>query len=70
MQYMSDGNLTLHGMRRPAGAQNEAVVQCNWHGTDESKGCLNDWLVAWVKSFQLDVWYALKDENFFEEENG
>lgn len=70
LQYMSDGNLTLHGMRRPAGAQNEAVVQCNWHGTDESKGCLNDWLVAWVKSFQLDVWYALKDENFFEEENG
>ncbi len=58
LQYSSDGNLVLHGMKRPYGTQNEAVIQCNWHGVDESKGLLNDWLVAWVKTFQLDVLYS------------
>lgn len=68
LQYMSDGSLKVHGMVRMRGAQNEAVIQCNWHGEDESKGCLNDWLVAWVKSFQLDVLFAVKDADFFREE--
>lgn len=62
LQYLSDGTLKLHGMIRPRGAQNEAVIQCNWHGADEKKGQLNDWLVAWVKTFQLDAIYALKDK--------
>lgn len=68
LQYMSDGSLKVHGMVRMRGAQNEAVIQCNWHGEDESKGCLNDWLVAWVKSFQLDVLFAVKDADFFRAE--
>lgn len=63
VQYMSDGNLKLHGMVRPRGAQNEAVIQCNWHQVDEEKGQLNDWMVIWVKTFQLDVIYALKNKD-------
>lgn len=58
-QYISDGSLILHGMRRMAGAQNEAVIQCNWHAEDEEKGILNDWLIIWVKTFQLDAYYGL-----------
>lgn len=58
MQYISDGSLKLHGMIRPLGAQNEAVFQCNLHSESESKGLLNDWLVIWVKTFQLDVIYS------------
>lgn len=63
IQYISDGNLKLHGMVRPRGAQNEAVIQCNWHQVDEEKGQLNDWMVTWVKTFQLDVIYALKNKD-------
>lgn len=66
VQYVSDGTLRLHGMTRPLGAQNEAVLQCGWHALDERKGQLNDWLVAWVKTFQLDAYYALKNTDFFE----
>lgn len=61
VQYISDGSLELHGMRRMAGAQNEAVIQCNWHSPDEDKGRLNDWLIIWVKTFQLDAYYGLKE---------
>lgn len=64
LQYMSDGNLRLHGMVRRRGAQNEAVIQCNWHQLDEERGQLNDWMVAWVKTFQLDVIYAFQDRGY------
>lgn len=66
VQYISDGTLCLHDMIRPKGSQNEAVIQCNWHGSDESRGQLNDWLVVWVKTFQLDCFYALKDTDFYD----
>lgn len=68
LQYISDGSLKLHDMVRPLGAQNEAVFQCNWHSESESKGLLNDWLVIWVKTFQLDVIYSdsfLRHIDFF-----
>lgn len=64
LQYVSDGSLKLHGMTRPLGAQNEAVIQCNWHQVDEKRGQLNDWMVAWVKTFQLDVVYAFSDKGY------
>ncbi len=68
LQYMSDGELVLHGMKRAKGAKNEAVLHCNWNwSADGKKGQLNDWLVAWVATFQLDVYYALKDTDFFDE---
>ncbi len=67
LQYISDGTLTLHGMKRAKGAQNEAVLHCNWNwSADGKKGQLNDWLVSWVTTFQLDVYYALKDTDFFD----
>lgn len=65
VQYISDGNMKLHGMVRPIGAQNEGVLQCNWHAIDEKKGQLNDWLVTWVNTFKLDVIYALEKTDFF-----
>ncbi len=67
LQYISDGNMTLHGMTRPRGAQNEAVLHCNWNWSEDGKkGQLNDWLVSWVTTFQMDVYYALRDTDFFE----
>ena len=67
LQYISDGTLTLHGLTRAKGAKNEAVLHCNWNwSADGVKGQLNDWLVAWVATFQLDVYYALKDSDFFD----
>ncbi len=57
-QCISDGTFTLHGMKRPVGAQNEGFYQCNWC---DPKGSLNDWLVAWVKTFQLDALEFLRD---------
>ncbi len=67
LQYISDGALTLHGLTRPKGAQNEAVLHNNWNwSADGKKGQLNDWLVSWVTTFRLDVYYALRDKGFFE----
>ncbi len=67
LQYISDGSLTLHGMTRPRGAQNEAVLHCNWNWSENGKkGQLNDWLVAWVATFQMDAYYALRDTDFFD----
>lgn len=67
LQYMSDGDLTLHGIRRAPGAENEAVLHCNWNwSASGKKGQLNDWLVAWVATFKLDAYYVLKDSGFFE----
>ncbi|MBQ8497891.1 MAG: hypothetical protein IJ489_10630 [Clostridia bacterium] len=53
-QGISDGKTKLHGLIRPAGAQNEAMFQSNWSfdGKNE-KGEFNDWLVSWVNAFRL-----------------
>jgi len=67
LQYVSDGTLTLHGMTRGKGAENEAVLHCNWNWSkDGKKGQLNDWLVSWVVTFKMDAYYALKDTDFFD----
>ena len=67
LQYISDGTLTLHGMTRGRGAQNEALLHCTWNwSADGKKGQLNDWLVSWVTTFQMDAYYALKDTDFFD----
>ena len=65
VQFISDGTLKLHGMVRPIGSQNEGVLQCNWGFEGAIRGLLNDWLVTWIKTFQMDVYYALKDTEFF-----
>ncbi|MBQ2988468.1 MAG: hypothetical protein IJD59_05125 [Clostridia bacterium] len=51
---ISDGDTFLHGLRRPAGAQNEAIFQSNWSfDGNHAKGAFNDWLVCWVCTFRL-----------------
>lgn len=63
VQYQSDGELTLHGMKRMAGAQNEAIFQNLWCTEADGimRGTLNDWLIIWVKTFQLDALYAVEE---------
>jgi len=53
---LSDGNTVIHGMRRPAGSQNEAFFQTRWNpdsDKERGRGSLNDWLVAWPAAFKL-----------------
>ena len=63
IQYISDGELVLHGMKRMAGAQNEAIFQNLWCTEADGimRGTLNDWLIIWVKTFQLDALYAVEE---------
>ena len=63
VQYISDGELVLHGMKRMAGAQNEAIFQNLWCTEADGimRGTLNDWLIIWVKTFQLDALYAVDE---------
>ena len=55
LQCVGDGELSIHGKRRPIGSQNEAVFQCNWTSEGAARGSLNDWLVAWPCAFRLSV---------------
>jgi hypothetical protein len=51
---ISNGKTYLHGLLRPAGAQNEAIFQSNWSfDGNHKKGQFNDWLVCWVCTFRL-----------------
>lgn len=55
LNAISDGALSVHGMVRPEGSENEAFMQCNW-GTGENGGVkhyMNDWLVVWPCTFRL-----------------
>ena len=62
-QYISDGTLELHGLVRSKGMQNEAIFNCHWGSEDPSiKGRLNDWMVAWPKTFQLKTIYLLEND--------
>ena len=60
LQFIGDGELKIHGVTRPAGSQNEAILQCAWGTSSGEKGKLNDWLVAWPCAFRLS---ALSEEN-------
>lgn len=54
MQGISDGKTEMHGLIRPAGAQNEGIFQSNWSFAGHNpKGMFNDWLVSWVNAFRL-----------------
>ncbi|NLG37586.1 MAG: hypothetical protein GX549_06180 [Clostridiales bacterium] len=54
-QLISDGTLTLHGMTRPRGSENEAYLQCRWCIADNGgrRHYLSDWLVIWPVTFRL-----------------
>ncbi len=55
LQFIGDGELTVHGKLRPIGSQNEALFHCNWSFGEYQRGDLNDWLVAWPCAFRLSV---------------
>lgn len=56
LQFIGDGELVIHGKKRPIGSQNEAVFHCHWGFKNENpRGALNDWLVAWPAAFRLSV---------------
>ncbi|MFD0711492.1 hypothetical protein [Paenibacillus sp. GCM10027626] len=53
---ISDGETVIHGMKRPAGSQNEAFFASRWNfaaDKETGRGSLNDWLVAWPAAFRL-----------------
>ena len=54
MLCVSDGGLTIHGLKRAASTQNEAFANCRFKfDTNGLPGDINDWLVAWPGAFKL-----------------
>lgn len=49
---ISDGNLSISGVKRPAGSQDEGYYHTYW-GT--KIGDVSNWLVAWPTAFRLEV---------------
>ncbi len=58
---IKDGEEVHKGLKRPAGSQNEAYLQCRWGwGCDAVEpGAINDWLVAWPAAFRLHTLWEL-----------
>ena len=55
-QLISDGTLVINGRTRPAGAQNEAYLECNWNwGAAATFERVNSWLVAWPGAFRMET---------------
>ena len=51
---VSDGNLVIHGLKRPASTQNEGFWHCRFTpGYDCKPGRFNDWLQSWPGAFKL-----------------
>ena len=53
MLGVSDGNLIVHGIKRPISSQNEGFWQCNWTPGNHKRGMFNDWLQSWVGAFKI-----------------
>jgi len=50
----SDGNLIIHGIKRPISSQNEGFWHCSWTpAANYKRGTLNDWLQSWSGAFKL-----------------
>lgn len=65
LQCIGDGELTIHGKKRPIGSQNEAIFHCHWgFKQGDPRGKLNDWLVAWPAAFRLSALSALFKKGF------
>jgi len=51
---VSDGNMVVHGLRRPASTQNEIFLQSRFtFNADCKPGRFNDWLQSWPGAFKL-----------------
>ena len=68
MLGVSDGNLIIHGIKRPISSQNEGFWHCNWipNGGDYKRGTFNDWLQSWVGAFKLITLIREPDWKLFE----
>ncbi len=66
-QLVSDGSLKIHGITRPAGAQNEGFMHCAWQ--TGVPGGVNGWLVAWPGAFRLETLRRLEDWDVLRSEN-
>jgi hypothetical protein len=54
MMGVSDGNMTVHGLTRPASTQSEIFLQTRFlFGADCKPGRMNDWLQSWPGAFKL-----------------
>ena len=58
-QFISDGNMIIDGIIRPAGSQDEGVCQTWWHTSRGEFRHTSRWLVCWNDAFRLD---ALADQ--------
>jgi len=70
MLCVSDGNQIVHGLKRPASAQNEIFLQCRFtFDADCLPGRLNDWLQSWPGAFKMVSMYrAMQDgTNIFQQ---
>ena len=64
MLCVSDGTQIVHGLKRPASAQNEIFLQCRFtFAADCPPGRLNDWLQSWAGAFKLITMYRAKQDN-------
>ena len=65
-QLVSDGTLTINGLVRPAGSQNEAYFECAWGFGGSGAHSINNWLVAWPGAFRLETLRRLPDRSVLE----
>ena len=68
MLGVSDGNMIVHGIKRPISSQNEGFWHCNWvpGGSKYKRGMFNDWLQSWVGAFKIITMIREPDWQLFE----
>jgi hypothetical protein len=69
MLGVSDGNLTVHGIKRPISSQNEGFWQCNWTPGNHKRGMFNDWLQSWPGAFKILTMIREPDWTLFENQD-
>lgn len=55
LQNISDGALAVKGQLRPAGSQDEGVLQTRWHTKRGEAFGVSEWLVVWNTALRLKV---------------
>lgn len=67
---ISDGTLIINGQRRPAGSQDEGMLQTRWHTKKGDFFGVSQWLVVWNTAFRLKILrkeYMIKKREFRKE---
>lgn len=55
LQNISDGTLSIKGQLRPAGSQDEGILQTRWHTKKGEYFGVSEWLVVWNTAFRLKL---------------